>query len=499
MIENMRIALIHIGQETNDFNPLPTTLRDYESFSIVEGQAIVREFAGVGEIGGFLHAIARSGRPVEVVPIIRAWAVAGGRIDRASYEFFDNKIRQGLRAAGRVDALALQLHGACAAEGIDDVEGAQLEACRAVLGPDVPIVLGLDHHGNVTQKMVSLSTAIVGHRTQPHDPYDTGRIAGELLIRILYGGARPVMAWRKLPLLSHQEQFLTDRGPMKVWFDRARVLEADRGLLQASNYPMQPWLDVAEAGWSTVVVTDNDRALAEACADELADLAWSLRADFQVKEAVSIDEAVRLADAEPKGLVVLSDTGDTVFGGSAGDSNLILESILRQGIRGRAMMPLIEAQTVAALVAAGEGATVTLPVGGHTATKFFKPLTVTGVVGRIHRGLVPLHNYYQKAIDMGCTVVFQVGPVTLLVSELRGVAGNLPDVYEFMGIDPKHYQMAVLKTASNFQYFASITSRVIRCDTTGPGQSDVFGLPWSRIPRPVYPLDPIDDWRAVAQ
>ena len=38
-------------------------------------------------------------------------------------------------------------------------------------------------------------------------------------------------------------------------------------------------------------------------------------------------------------------------------------------------------------------------------------------------------------------------------------------------------------------------SQVIRVDTTGPGQSDVFSLPWARIPRPVYPLDPIDDWR----
>ena len=137
MIAKMRIALIHIGQETNDFNPLPTTLRDYASFGIVEGQAIVTQFAGVGEIGGYLDAIARSGRPVETVPIIRGWAVAGGRIDRESYDFFDRKIRQGLQAAGRVDALALQLHGACAADGIDDVEGAQLEACRAVLGPDV--------------------------------------------------------------------------------------------------------------------------------------------------------------------------------------------------------------------------------------------------------------------------------------------------------------------------------------------------------------------------
>jgi microcystin degradation protein MlrC len=348
----MRIALIHIGQETNDFNPVPTTLRDYEAFGIVEGEAIIDTFRGVGEIGGFLDVIETSGHAITMVPIVRGWAVAGGRITQDAYRFFEQKIRLGLQAAGPIDALTLQLHGACAAEGIDDVEGAQLQTCRDVLGPHVPIVLGLDHHGNVTKKMVALSTAIVGHRTQPHDPYDTGRIGAEVMLRILYGGARPVMAWRKLPLLSHQEQFLTAQGPMKTWFDRARAMEADPRVLQASNYPMQPWLDVAEGGWSTVVVTDNAPTLAESLADELADLAWSLRAEFQKKDAVPIDDAVRMADQAASGLVVLSDTGDTVFGGSSGDSNLILESILRLGIHSPVLMPLIEPETVATLVAA---------------------------------------------------------------------------------------------------------------------------------------------------
>ena len=491
----MRIALIHIGQETNDFNPVPTTLRDFESFGIFEGQEVLDKLRGLGQVGGHLQAIEDSGVTVEHVPIIRAWASAGGRLDRASYAFFDRKIREGLAAAGPIDGLALQLHGACSADGIDDVEGAQLALCRSILGERVPIVLGLDHHANVTQQMVDLSTAIVGHRTQPHDPYDTGRIGAELLLRIVAGEVAPVMAWRKIRLLSHQEQFLTSGGPMKVWFDRARELEADPRVLQASNYPMQPWLDVAEGGWATVVVTDGDRALAERLADELGELAWSLRAEFQQKDAVAIDDAVRMADTTARGVVVLSDTGDTVFGGAAGDSNLILEAILRLGIRGRAIIPLIEPETVAHLVQAGEGATVTLPVGGHARTGFFQPLTVTGTVRRIGGGMVKLSNHYQDEVDMGRVVVFDVGPVTLLVSELRGVAGNLPDVYRAFGIEPSDYKIAVLKTASNFQYFAPIASRVIRVDTIGPGQSDVFGLPWKRIPRPVYPLDPIDEWR----
>ncbi len=494
----MRIALIHVGQETNDFNPLPTTLRDYQSFGIFEGEEMLRRFKGLGQIGGYLDTIEKSGKPIETVPVIRGWAVAGGRIDRESYAFFDRKIRDGLKAAGKLDGVALQLHGACASEDMDDVEGAQLQACRDVLGNDIPIVLGLDHHANITRKMVALSTAIVGHRTQPHDPYDTGRIGTEVLLKILFDGARPTTAWRKLPLLSHQEQFLTSQGPMKTWFDRARAMEVDPKVLQASNYPMQPWLDAAEGGWSTIVVTDNDLPLAEKLADELADLAWSLRADFQRKEAVAIDDAVRLADGADKGLIVLSDTGDTVFGGAAGDSNLILESMVRLGIRSRALVPLIAPETVARLVQAGVGAQVTLPVGGNVAKAFFKPLEVTGIVRRISGGKVNLTQHHQDEIDMGRTVVFDVGPITLLISELRGLAGNLPDVYRAFGVEPLDYKMAVLKTASNFQYFASITSRVIRVDTRGPGQSDVFGLPWKRIPRPVYPLEPITDWRGAS-
>jgi microcystin degradation protein MlrC len=495
----LRIAIIHVAQETNDFNPVLTTMTDYEAFGIYEGADIVEKLRGLGQVGGFIKVVEESSLDIEIVPIIRAWAVAGGRIDRASYDYFDAKIRNGLKAAlaeGPIDGLALQLHGACAAEGIDDVEGEQAALCREILGPDVPIVLGLDHHANVTQKMVDSVDAIAGHRTQPHDTFDTGVIGTELLLKIIANKLKPTMAWRKIPLVSHQEQFLTSKGPMKVWFDRARAMEADSRVLQASNYPMQPWLDVAEGGWATVVVTDNDQALAEQLADELADLCWSLRDDFQVREAVSIDDAVRMADAEPRGVVVLSDTGDTVFGGSAGDSNLILEAMIRLKIKSKALVPLISPAAAKTLSEAGAGAQVTLMLGGDAATEFFTPIEVTGTVRTVGGGMIHITDSHQNKVDLGQAVIFDVGPITMMITELRGLAGNLPQLYEAMGVDPRDYKIAVLKTASNFQYFAPITSRVIRADTRGPGQSDVFTLPWKRVPRPMYPLDPVADWRA---
>lgn len=494
----MRIALIHIAQETNDFNPVPTTLDDYRAFGIDEGEAVLTNASAESEVAGYMAAVAASGRAIETVPILRAWAVAGGRIDREAFEFFNEKIRAGLAAAGAIDGLMLQLHGACAAEGVDDVEGEQAALCRSILGPDVPIVLALDHHANITTKLVESCDAIVGHRTQPHDVFDTGRIGGEVMFRVAAREVKPVTAWRKIPLLSHQEQFLTAKGPMKRLFDRARAHEADPTVIQVSNYPMQPWLDVAEGGWSTIVVTDGDRERAEELADEMAELAWSMRDDFQVREAVGIDEAVRAADEAPDGVVVLSDTGDTVFGGAAGDSNLILEAMLRLGITSRALIPMISRQAVARLAEAGEGAEVTLPLGGDSATEFFTPLQVTGTVRTIADGSRVRVSYnHQDVVDMGRVAIFETGPVTLMISELRGVAGNLPDVYRFFGIEPQDYKIAVVKTASNFQYFAPITSRLIRADTRGPGQSDVYTLPWKRIPRPVYPLDPVDGWRGA--
>lgn len=491
----MRLALIHISQETNDFNPVLTTLDDFRSFGLYEGTDVVEHVGRHGQVGGHFKAVADSGLDIETVPIIRALAVAGGRIDRESFDYFNARLRDGLGRAGRLDGVALQLHGACAAEGIDDVEGAQAALVRELVGPDVPIVLGLDHHANVTRLMMQSVDMIVGHRTQPHDTFDTGVIGTALLIRQIREGLRPTMAMSKIPLVTHQEQFLTDRGPMQRWFDRARAMEADPRVLQASNYPMQPWLDVEEGGWTTVVVTDNDPALAERLADELAELCWSLRDDFLVREALSVDDAVRRADAHG-GLVVLSDTGDTVFGGAAGDSNVLLEAMLRLGIAGPALVPMISPVVARRLAAAGEGATVIIALGGDAAPAFFAPLTVTGQVLKVGGGVVPVDFSQQAEVDLGVSVLFKVGPVTLMITEKRGLAGNVPDVYRAMGIEPADYRIAVLKTASNFQFFAPIASTVIRADTRGPGQSDVYSLPWRRLPRPIYPLDPVADWRA---
>src|SRR5687767_552078 len=129
----MRFALIHVSQETDTFNPLLTTLDDFAAFGLDRGNEMVEKHRGTGTIGGYLAAVEASGREIETVPIGHGLAVAGGRITTEALRYFEDLVRDGLTAAGRLDGLAFQLHGACSAEGMDDVEGHLLGIARDVL------------------------------------------------------------------------------------------------------------------------------------------------------------------------------------------------------------------------------------------------------------------------------------------------------------------------------------------------------------------------------
>jgi microcystin degradation protein MlrC len=244
----MRIAVAELAQKTDSFSPLAADLKDFESNGLYFGREILERMPGVGPIGGFLEVAARQRPPVEVLPIIRAWGSAGGTIREETLAFLAARLVEGLKQSLPLDGVFLSLHGAAASEKEDDVEGFLLQATREVVGSSIPLVVALDHHANITQRMVDQASVLIGHETQPHDPPATGRKAATVLFRMLRGEIRPTVAWRKIPLITPQDQFLTLEGPMKEWFDLARQMERRRGVLDVSPYPMQPWLDVAEGG-----------------------------------------------------------------------------------------------------------------------------------------------------------------------------------------------------------------------------------------------------------
>ncbi len=491
----MRIAIAEVAQETDSFSPLVADRSDFEAYGLYFGDKILERMRGVGPIGGFLEVAAEQAEPITLLPIIRAWGSAGGTITAETLDFLTERLVAGLKESLPVDAVFLSLHGAAASTKDDDVEEYVLQAVRDVVGRDVPIVVAFDHHANITRRMIKLADLLIGHETQPHDPPATGRKTARLLFQMLRGEIHPVVAWRKIPMITPQDQFLTSSGPMKEWFDLARQMEQRPGVLDVSPYPMQPWLDVTEGGWSVVVHTDNNVALADSLAAEIAEKAWSLRDQFWRSERVAPANAVRQADKAEHGLVILSDTGDSVYGGAPGDSTCILRAMLAEKISSLAFVPMVEPEALKAAIAAGVGAVITVDLGGKFDHIFSQPVRVTGKVAAVSHGFV-VDLLDRGVCDLRKTALLEVGSIRITLLDHRSFAINHPVLYTHLGLDIADAKMVVVKTASNFQFFSRWRSGLIRVDSPGTTQSDLTAFDWTRIPRPTYPLDTLSDWRA---
>jgi microcystin degradation protein MlrC len=494
----MRIAVAEIAQETDSFTPLTAELTDFENYGIYYGAELLERMHGVGPIGGFLEVAAeqQQQQPLKLFPIVRAWGAAGGTITAATLDYLTERLVAGLRDAMPLDAIFLSMHGAAASENVDDVEGHILRAVRDVVGNDLPVVVPLDHHANVTQQMVDLADLLIGHETQPHDPPATGRKAARALFRMLRGESQPTVAWRKIPMITPQDQFLTSQGPMKEWFDLARSMEQREGVIDVSPYPMQPWLDVAEGGWSVVVHTERNPELAQTLAAEMANAAWRLRHQFWLSDRVAPADAVRNALRAESGLVILSDTGDSVYGGAPGDSACILRAMLEQNIPAMALVPLVDPQALQIASSAGVGAEISVELGGKFDRAFNRTVQVTGRVAAISKGLtVDLHD--RGVCDLRRTALLQVGQIRIVLLDHRSFAINHPILYTHLGLEIGDAKMVVLKTASNFQFFAPWRKQLIRVDSPGTTQSNLRDFAWQRIPRPIFPLDDLPEWNAL--
>ena len=308
----MRVAIGQLWQETNTFNPLATTRRDFEEFGIVRGSQIVEQFHDTNELGGFIQSLGRWPEKPEIVGLVRLPAWPSGRATEETFSWLREELVTAIRQDLPVDAVLLALHGAMVADRHPDVEGEILMAIRGLLGPATPLVATLDLHANVTDRMVRAADALVLYHTAPHvDVFETGLRAAELLRRVLVEGARPVTAFAKIPAVVPAERANTEDPASVSHAFKARLvaLESQPGVLAAGLATVQPWLDIPELGSSVLIVSDGDadRAAAECAA--LADEFWKCRRDY-LPELTPLAEAVRRAHANCDGLTVLADSSD---------------------------------------------------------------------------------------------------------------------------------------------------------------------------------------------
>ncbi len=477
-----RIMVGSFSHETNTFNPRKTTLEIVKQNALFGSDVLKRGgemvHGTIGDcIGGFIDVLEMF--DIDLVGSFRSGADQG-IVTAEAFDYVAEALLDTLEKH-EVDAVYLHLHGAGVSENHHDLEGSLLEMIRKKVGPDIPILFTFDLHCTLTNKIIENADAGSIYRTYPHiDAFECGQEIAGILLGIMMGRIKPVMAISKLPLMIGPPlNVVTSEMPMKLIYDRAKEMQRTiPGVLTACPAHGFMQQDCPDQGAGVLVTTDGDRDLAQKLADELGDMMFSYRKEFWI-DLPDPAETIRLAMKSDKP-VAISDGGDNMGAGTPGDGTALLHEILKQGVDS-ALVQVWDPQSAETAAKKGVGATVTLDIGGKSGPIYGPPATVTGRVTAIsgpEKGKKP-------------AVRIDFGGITILVNSYQ-IGPNDQSNLRAIGIDPEKYRMIVCKGGFAFrpQYPASIYNYILS-NTPGYSSVDLKTFNYTKIRRPIYPLDDI--------
>ncbi len=486
----MRIVTGCISHETSTFTPVATT-RDsfFERFGDVRGRAIIEKYRGTNTpTGGFIDGADAHG--FALIPTLFAEAHPSGPAPRAVFESLVDELVAGIAAAGPIDGVLLELHGAMVAEGVDDGEGYILAAVRQCVGPGVPIVAQLDIHSSVSHQMVDMADVLIGRESYPEiDMAARGRQCADLLVRILTQGIRPTMALHQLPMIWGMNQ-VTAHPPMNAAIAELHRIEAQPGVVCASIATGFPLSDVPDMGSSVYIVTDNDQELAQRYADELAAWIWERRADWQLPMHSTADALVA-AEAAGHYPVIFADRNDNPGGGSPGDSTGLLRTFIAAGLTDVCVLYIVDPEAAAQCQQAGVGATLTLDVGAKSTPLQGEPVRMTAEVIACSDG----HFRYEGPMfagltgEMGPSAHIQQDGIHVILTSGRDQPFDTAFA-RTLGLDPRQMRYIGIKSAAHFRAAYEPWAGAIHVVSEPSVHSaDTGTLTFHRLGRKLYPVD----------
>lgn len=485
----MRIFAASFATETNTFAPLPTDRAAFEAaFYAPPGRHPQTPTLCSAPVVAARELAAAEGH--ELVEGTSAWAEPAGLVGRAAYESLRDEIVGQLRAALPVDVVLLGLHGAMVADGYDDAEGDVLASVRAVAGPRAVIGAELDLHAHLTDRKVRSADLLVAFKEFPHTDFmDRARDLARLCLRAARGEIRPRAAvWD----LRHIGGFMTSREPGRSFVDRILAMEGRDGILSISVIHGFQAADVAEVGSKVLVYADGDAAPAARVAERLGReiLGWGGAGNPPHPKPA---EAVTQALAMPPGPIVLADRWDNPGGGVAGDSTFLVEELLRHPEVPSAIGALWDPQAVGFCRAAGPGATLPLRFGGKATAGSGRPVDAAVTVRAATEELVI--PFAGSRVSLGAAACVTIGRLDVVLASGRAQT-FAPEVFTRLGVDLATKRIVVVKSSNHFHAaFAPIAAGIIHVDCGGPYPPDPARIPYTKVRRPISPLDP-NPWLA---
>jgi microcystin degradation protein MlrC len=505
----LRVGICGFFLECNRWAPV-TTREMFGAALDMAGEVLQEELARepprtLPDTAGFIaqmNLLQSSLGPWQPVALRMAAAQPGGPADHAFFIELVAEIETRLRAAGPLDAVFISSHGAALTTESDDPDGELFERIRAIVGPDVPIVAVLDLHTNVSQRMTGALSAFVAYRCNPHtDLYARGQEAARHLHTLLLHGPG-VVELVKLPLVPPATAQLVAPGtPYAELIDLGQT-RVGGSILNVSLCGGFALADCDKCGFSVVVTAQQgERIAARALARELAQTVWQQRQRF-VSRLTPVDEAVRAAldagrsDGAP---LILADVADNPGAGGGGNTVLLLQALLAAGAQGVLLGIFTDAALAQEASALGVGADFMARFNRDQRDDLFAPpchyparvlaLSDGRFVGR--RGMVKGSQH-----EMGCSALLDLGGVRVAVISNRQQLLD-PAQLEVLGVDLASVRTLVVKSRGHFRAafdeFAP-PERIFEVDGPGLTTPNLKTLPWTRMPRPVFPIDEHTSW-----
>lgn len=495
-VSRKRVALAGFLHETNSFAPEPANMAAFETgggyIPMSIGPQIAQRATGVNlGISGALQVAGEKGW--DAVPVLWAGAVPSAAVTEDAFERIAGRIVDGLGAAGPLDGVFLDLHGAMVADHLDDGEGEIARRVRAVVGPHVPIVAALDLHGNISEAFAGTVDALCGFRTYPHvDMAETGLRAARLLDDLMAGGTRPALAFRRLPYLVPVPFQSTEMAPADELYGALARIEADPAVRAASLFMGFPAADIADCGPTAIVYADTNAA-AERAADRIAtgyEAAEDRFGGQSYPAAEAIAQASRIA-RDAGGPVVIADTQDNPGGGGVSATTGLLRALVAADAQRAAIGLIVDPATARRAHALGQGARAPFRIGGHNGVMADTPLETEAEVETLSDGKLfatgPMHG--GKELDLGLSACLRIGGVRIaLTSRIAQMVDR--EMFRFVGIVPEEAAILVVKSSAHFRAdFAPIATGILIAIAPGPLPLWPADLPFTRL-RPDLRLAP---------
>src|SRR6201985_1240785 len=490
-----RIAVGGFLHETNTFAPTKATFADFQHGggwpAMTEGPDVLKVMRRINVgLAGFVDVAEANGW--ELIPTIACGASPSAHVTEDAFERIVKVMVDGIAAAGPLDAVYLDLHGAMVTEHLDDGEGEILARVRRVIGKDLPLVTSFDLHANVTPEMMEHADALIAYRTYPHvDMAETGRASARHLALLLKTKQRFAKSFRQLPFLIAISWQCTNDYPTKGIYEKLAALECD-AVPTLSFAPGFPAADFRDCGPS-VFAYGRTQAEADAAADRIAAVVEGHEDDFD-GNIHGPDKGVLYAMELSKNArkpIVIADTQDNPGAGGDSDTTGMLRALVRNKATKAAIGVIYDPASAKLAHDAGVGAAVTLALGGKSGIPGDAPYQETFTVEALSDGqfIAPGPYYGGRDMDVGPSAALRIGDVRVVVSSHKAQLADQA-MYRYVGIEPTEHAILVVKNSVHFRAdFEPIAEKLLICAAPGAMPADTATLPWTRL-RPGIRIKP---------